>query len=76
MKNLIIICLLYFSFEYIVIPFHYSNERANKEYNLDQITGKEFLELTTNKLVSRISVGTPLKTLELYLTMDYNQFFI
>ena len=74
---LIYIYLLCFSFEYIVIPFHYNNnDRTNKEYNLDQITGKDFLELTTSTLVSRISVGTPRKTLELYLTMDYNQFFI
>ena len=73
---LIIFELLQFSNGYLVIPFHYLNERKNTDYNFNDITGKEFLELTTNKLVSTISMGSPLKSLEIYLTMDYNLFFI
>ena len=79
-KNLLLIiiyiCLFNISFEYIVVPFHFINDRTKTDYNLNQITGKEFLELTTNKLVSTISIGNPLKSLELYITMDYNLFFI
>ena len=73
----ILLYLLKFSYEFIVLPFHYYNDRTKKkDYILDNISGKEFLELTTNKLVSSILIGSPLKELELYITMDYNLFFI
>ena len=69
--------LLQISYGYIVLPFHYYNDRTKKNnYILDNISGKDFLELTTTKLVSRIVIGSPLKELELYITMDYNLFFI
>lgn len=68
--------LIQFSFGFIVIPFHFYNDRTNTNYNLNDISGKDFLELTTNKLVSSISVGSPFKELELYITMDYKLFFI
>ena len=65
------------SYGYIVLPFNLYNERTkSKTYILDNISGKDFLELTTNKLVSSILIGTPKKRLELYITMDYNLFFI
>ena len=65
------------SYEYVVLPFNLYNERTkSKTYILDNISGKDFLELTTNKLVSSILIGTPKKRLELYITMDYNLFFI
>ena len=73
---LISICFLQLSYGYLVIPFHYLNDRKNANYDFNDITGKEFLELTTNKLVSTISIGSPLKQMEIYLTMDYNLFFI
>lgn len=73
---LIFISLLNFSFEYLVFPFHYLNDKSKMNYNLDEITGKEFLDLITNKLVTTISIGSPLKQLELYIQMDYKMFFI
>ena len=72
---LTILYLVKFSYGFIILPFHYYNDRK-KSYVLDNISGKDFLELTTNKLVSTISIGSPLKELELYITMDYNLFFI
>lgn len=71
----IYIYLFIYSHGYIVLPFHFYNNRK-KAYTLDNISGKDFLELTTNKLVSTISIGSPLRELELYITMDYNLFFI
>ena len=73
---IIFISFLNFSFEYIVFPFHYLNDKSKINYNLEEITGKQFLELTTNKLVTTISIGSPLKQLELYIQMDYKLFFI
>ena len=73
---LIFISFFNFSFEYLVIPFHYLNDKSKMNYNLEEITGKEFLELTTNKLVTTISIGSPFKQLELYIQMDYKLFFI
>ena len=40
------------------------------------MSGEDFLEFSTNKLLTSISIGTPPKRLELYLTMDYKLFFI
>ena len=68
--------LFNFSLEYIVFPFHYLNDKSKTNYNLEDISGKDFLELTTNKLVTTISIGSPSKSLELYITMDYKLFFI
>ena len=74
---LIFIYTFKLSYGYIVLPFNLYNERTkSKTYILDNISGKDFLELTTNKLVSSILIGTPKKRLELYITMDYNLFFI
>ena len=64
------------SIEYLVIPFKYLNEKKSKIYNLNDISGKDFLDFSTNKLISSISIGTPYKSLELKLTMDYKLFFI
>ena len=64
------------SIEYIVIPFKYSNNKKSKLYNFNNISGKDFLEFSTNKLISSISIGTPYKSLELHITMDYKLFFI
>ena len=64
------------SFAYIVLPFKYLIDKKTKKYNFDNISGKDFLEFSTNKLTTSISVGTPYKTLVLYLTMDYKLFFI
>ena len=80
-KSIFIFTLLIFSFfnasyEYIVIPFKNLNSKLPKSYNFNSITGEQFLEFSTNKLVSSISLGTPYKSLELYLTMDYRLFFI
>lgn len=75
-RILILIYFIKFSFEIIVIPFHFYNDRKDNNYYLNDIAGKDFLELTTNKLVSTVSVGTPFKELDLYLTMDYKLFFI
>ena len=60
----------------IVLPFKFLKDKSNIIYSLNNISGKDFLDLTTNKLITSISVGTPLKQLEIYLTMDYNLFFI
>ena len=60
-----------FSNEYLVIPFKRINSKRPESYNFNDITGEEFLEFSKNKLVSSISIGSPYKTLELYLTMDY-----
>ena len=80
MKNyflfLIISNFLQISYEIIIIPFHYLNDRTKNDYNFNDISGKEFLEFTTSKLVSTILIGSPLKPLELYITMDYKFFFI
>jgi len=75
-RILILITFLKITFGFIVIPFHFYNDRKNDNFYLNDISGKDFLELTTNKLVSTVSVGTPLKELDLYLTMDYKNFFI
>ena len=79
-SNLPILTILFFylfsfTFEYIIIPFHYLKAKT-KSYDFDNISGKDFLEFSTNKLVSSISVGSPQKELEFYITMDYNLFFI
>ena len=73
---IIFIYLFNFSLDYIVFPFHYLNDKSKTTYNLEDISGKDFLELTTNKLVTTISIGSPSKSLELYITMDYKLFFI
>ena len=65
-----------FSNEYLVIPFKRINSKPPASYNFNDITGEEFLEFSKNKLVSSISIGSPYKTLELYLTMDYRLFFM
>ena len=75
-KSIFIFTLLIFSlfnasYEYIIIPFKNLNSKLPKSYNFNSITGEQFLEFSTNKLVSSISLGTPYKSLELYLTMDY-----
>ena len=80
-RNLFYIIFLIFSLnkisiEYIVIPFKYSNNKKSKLYNFNNISGKDFLEFSTNKLISLISIGTPYKSLELHITMDYKLFFI
>ena len=67
--------LFSFTLEYIILPFHYLKKKS-KTYDLDNISGKDFLEFSTNKLVSSISVGSSKKELELYITMEYNLFFI
>ena len=71
-----IIFLNKYSFAYIILPFKYLIDKKTKKYNFDNISGKDFLEFSTNKLYTSISIGTPYKTLELYLTMDYKLFFI
>ena len=82
MKKNLILCILLniylikVSYQYLVLPFKYLNPRKSEEFNVDTITGKEFLDFTTNKLVTSLSVGTPFKSLELYITMDYQLFFI
>ena len=77
MKRILIhIYFINISFGFIVIPFHFYNDRSNNNFYLNDISGKDFLELTTNKLVSTVSVGTPFKELDLYITMDYKLFFI
>ena len=75
-RILILIYFIKISFGFIVIPFHFYNDKKNNNYYLNDISGKDFLELTTNKLVSTVSVGTPSKELDLYITMDYKPFFI
>ena len=75
-RILILIHFINISFGFIVIPFHFYNDRSNNNFYLNDISGKDFLELTTNKLVSTVSVGTPFKELDLYITMDYKLFFI
>ena len=75
-RILILINFIKISFGFIVIPFHFYNDRSNNNFYLNDISGKDFLELTTNKLVSTVSVGTPFKELDLYITMDYKLFFI
>ena len=75
-RILILINFIEIAFGFIVIPFHFYNDRTNNNYYLNDISGKDFLELTTNKLVSTVSVGTPLKELDFYITMDYKPFFI
>ena len=71
-----ILSFINFSYEYLVIPFKNKNTRQPQSFNFKSITGEEFLEFNKNKLISSISFGTPFKTLELYLTMDYRLFFI
>ena len=71
-----ILSFVNFSYEYLVIPFKNKNTRQPQSFNFKSITGEEFLEFNKNKLISSISFGTPFKTLELYLTMDYRLFFI
>ena len=73
---IILLSFIKFSNEYLVIPFKRINSKPPASYNFNDITGEEFLEFSKNKLVSSISIGTPYKTLELYLTMDYRLFFI
>ena len=75
-RILILINFIEITFGFIVIPFHFYNDKTNNNYYLNDISGKDFLELTTNKLVSTVSVGTPFKELDLYITMDYKPFFI
>ena len=71
-----ILSLTDYSHAYLVLPFKYLYNKKSKAFNLNNISGKDFLEFSTNKLLTSISVGTPYKTLELYLTMDYKLFFI
>ena len=71
-----IFSLINISYEYIVIPFKNINTKSPSSYNFNSITGEQFLEFSTNKLISSISLGVPPKSLELYLTMDYKLFFI
>ena len=80
-RNFLIYIILFISlfntsFEYLVVPFKNLNSKNPQSYNFKEISGEEFLEFSTNKLVSSISIGTPYKTLELYLTMNYRLFFI
>ncbi len=80
-RKLFNVIFLYFSLieitnEYLVIPFKYLTDKKSKTYNLNNISGKDFLDFSTNKLISSISIGTPYKSLELHLTMDYKLFFI
>ena len=72
----LILSLTNISIEYIVLPFKYLNNKKSKLYNVNNISGKDFLEFSTNKLISSISIGSPYKLLDLYLTMDYKLFFI
>ena len=65
-----------FSYEYLVIPFKKINNKQPQSYNFNDMKGEDFLDFSKNKLVSSISLGTPYKTLELYLTTDYRLFFI
>ena len=71
-----IFSLIKISYEYIVIPFKNLKTKSPSSYNFNSITGEQFLEFSTNKLISSISLGVPPKSLELYLTMDYKLFFI
>ena len=73
---LLIISFVNISYEYLVIPFKNLNTKSPQSYNFNSISGDQFLEFSTNKLVSSISFGTPSKSLELYLTMDYKLFFM
>ena len=73
---ILIFSFTHLSYEYLVLPFKCLIDKKSKVYNIDNISGKDFLEFSTNKLISSISVGTPYKSLELYLTMDYKLFFI
>ena len=73
---ILILSIINISYEYLVIPFKNLNTRQPQSFNFKSITGEEFLEFSKNKLKSSISFGTPFKTLELYLTMDYRLFFI
>ncbi len=72
----LILYLTNISIEYLVLPFKYLNNKKSKLYNFENISGKDFLEFSTNKLISSISIGSPYKSLDLYLTMDYKLFFI
>ena len=72
---ILILSIINISYEYLVIPFKNSHTRQPQSFNFKSITGEEFLEFSKNKLKSSISFGTPFKTLELYLTMDYKLFF-
>ena len=72
----LILSLTNISIEYLVLPFKYLNNKKSKLYNFENISGKDFLEFSTNKLISSISIGSPYNTLDLYLTMDYKLFFI
>ena len=72
----LILSLTNISIEYLILPFKYLNNKKSKLYNFENISGKDFLEFSTNKLISSISIGSPYKSLDLYLTMDYKLFFI
>ena len=74
--NILFFSLFKISFSYLVVPFKNLNSKNPQSYNLKEISAEEFLEFSTNKLVSSISIGTPYKTLELYLTINYRLFFI
>ena len=73
---ILILSIINISYEYLVIPFKNLNTRQPQSFNFKSIIGEEFLEFSKNKLKSSISFGTPFKTLELYLTMDYKLFFL
>ena len=76
MNIILIFSLINTSYEYIVIPFKNLNSKSPSSYDFDSITGEQFLEFSTNKLVSSISLGSSPKSLEIYLTMDYKLFFL
>ena len=73
---LFLLIILKLSNEYIIIPFKNINTKQPQSYNFNDLSGKQFLEFSTNKLVSSISMGTPQQSLELYITMDYRLFFL
>ena len=73
---IIIFSLHNISLAYLVLPFKYLINKKSKVFNFNQISGNDFLEFSSNKLLTSLSVGTPYKTLDLLLTMDYKLFFI
>ena len=82
MKNIFKISLLIFlevntTFSLLVLPFNYYSNSIDKNIDLNTISGNDFVNIITNKMVSTLSIGTPKKSLDLFLTMDYyTNFFI